>query len=772
MRLSRWVGVGVVIALAAGVLPAAALTISLPEEATARLTGAERGARTGTAVAAAGDFDGDGVDDLVTGGRNVAYLALGGAAGELDTDDPRVVRLGITKPERRQDLSVAAAGDVDADGFGDVLVGAPRVNDKAGAAFLVYGRPDPADLVVDDPAAARVVRIDGAQAGDRAGTSVASAGDADGDGGLDVIVGARAAGARDRGAAYVLSGAALETHQDLASLGTAGYRIHSPAFGKDVGYSVAAAGDVDGDGLGDVVVGAPADLVTARPAAYVVFGRAGHDDVMLRDLGGGGWAIRGSREEDHEGAGEAVSGGHDVNGDGVPDVVVGAPSATGRFGHNGAAFVVFGKGDAEPVDLDDLGPRGYRIESGPDGFAAGSSVALVPDHDGNGLADVLVGDPFERHGRRDATVGAAYHLIGQTGPGVVDLGRLGRDGVRYLGSGDDRTGTSVAAVGDFDGDGGRELATGAPGLFGTVRNGGAVYLFAPAEPAPYDRPPGAMLLSYAARQRAMFGSYCWDGVCVDRRPTFPRAENAGTGDHAHFRILYRERPDDVSLTAFRKLDEFGRPTGEGRAISGQIEPVREFQGAPVAAWEVRFRLPKRPGALYLVGSAVWDGLDRGDVSWFLHLRLRRAESNAGPSGPPRAMLHSDGVRERGALFSYCWSDSFSDGTGVTMCADYIRIEPLPPRRARAGARAFIRIHSTYRPDKIRLRIYREVSSGYPSGDARRPDYRLRRHVENGRTQAWDVRFRLPERRGHVYPAMYVTWAGHGTAPYDWHLLLR
>jgi hypothetical protein len=770
MRTSwkRAVGMLLLASLVAPGLPAGATTVVLPQPGTTHLLGVESGARAGTTLASAGDFDGDGVDDLVTGGRNVAYVVLGGPDGELRTDDQRVVRLSLAHPERRQDLAVASAGDVDADGLDDVLVGAPLLDGKTGAAFLVFGRAEPDELVLGDPATERVVTIAGAEDGDRAGTSVAPAGDFDGDGAGDVLVGARGAGARDRGAAYVVSGAALG---DGVSLADTGYRIHDPAFGRDVGYSVSTAGDVNGDGIADVIVGAPSDLVTAPPAAYVVFGRRdATTGVSLRALDGAGWTIHGGTRENNEGAGEAVAGGRDVNGDGVADVVVGAPSATGPYGMNGVAFVIFGKADARTVRLGNLGDDGFRIEAGTHGGAAGAAVALAPDRDGNGHADVLVGDPQERHGYRDATIGAAYHLVGQPGTDAVVLGRLGRDGVRYVAAGAARLGASVSDAGSFAGPGG--IAAGAPGEEAAAPNAGGAYAFTPADPPAHDRPPRALVVSYGTRQITRFGNYCWDGLCVDRRPSFPRAAQMGAGDVVHFRIQHHDRPDGAALTAYRELDELGRPAGPGRSVDARLRPVREFQGAPVGAWELKFRLPRRPGHLYLGASAAWEGLDRGDVSWFAHLRVRRTEEHTDLASPPETTLRTRGVRDPGSLFSYCWSRWFSDGTGVTMCADYIRLDPLPPEKAFAGERAFVRIHTRHRPDRAVLHLYRETSYGYPSGRSRRVDYRMRRHLVRGKTRAWDLRFRLPERRGHVYPLLRASWDQHGTAPYDWHLILR
>jgi hypothetical protein len=762
-------------ALVVGAAPAHASTESLPEVAHTVITGAEEGtAAAGPSLDSAGDFDGDGIDDLVAGGRNVAYVIAGGARGSLTTEDERVTRLGFVVDNPHHQVAVAGTGDVDGDGFDDVLVGAPRLDSdgerNAGAAFLVFGRPDPQDLTLDGPDALRVVRIDGEEATDRTGYSVAGAGDVDGDGSPDVLVGARGAGAGDRGAAYVLFGRALTAPIDLSALGGSGFRIHDPARGAGVGYDVASAGDMNRDGFGDVVVGVPSINADAPPAAYVVFGSAEGGDVRLRDLGARGWLIRGSKSSAHAGAGGAVAGGHDVNGDGIPDVLVGAREAAGRYGHRGAAFVLFGKADPDPVRLGDIAEHGFRIDAGDRGSVVGYSVALVPDLDGNGLSDVLVGDPLER--RKDSW-GAVYHLVGSSSHERIDLGRLGSDGVRYVTRDESFVGTSVGAPGDFDGDGTPDVAAAAPqDPASGVELGGAIYVFAPVEPPPNDPPPRARIVSYSTIQHALLGSYCWDGLCVDRRPAFPPPRVAGTGDRAHFEILYDRRPDDFGLTVYRELDEFGRPAGAGHAVATDVRPVRRLEDAPVAAYQGVFRLPRLPRDVYLAGFARWEGLDRGDVSWFAHLRLERGAAHVRLGRPPRTTLLGDGLRVAGALGSHCWRQPSSHGTSVSRCSDYRRTDPLPARAAGAGDRASVRIHSQHRPDRVGFRFYREESGGFPSGESTRVRFWLRRHRVDGETRAWEVRFRLPGRRGHVYPLLEVAWRGHGTAPYDWHLRLR
>ena len=765
--------------------PASAASESLPDISSSRIHGSEAEGRLGQSLDGAGDFNGDGSDDLVVGGDERAFVILGGAPGDITAGDQRSIELTTALPERRQTLEVAGAGDIDGDGFGDILVGIesadPMGRRDAGSVFLVFGRQETTPIILDAADVQNVVRIDGAAKGDHAGTSVAAAGDVNGDGISDIVLGARLADdgtGKRRGAAYVLSGRALTTTIDLNDLGDRGFTIRSPSFGRSVGASVGRAGDMNADGFDDVIVGAPSSLVIAPPAVYVVFGSASTDDVILGSLGDGGFLIKAGENERQGGAGEAVSGGHDVNGDGRPDVIVGAPGASGRFsGGSGAAYVIFGRSSSETIRLGRLGDDGFEVQAGEESYSAGESVALIPDLSGDGLADILVGAPEERSGYGShAVYGAVYHLVGQTGTEEVDLGRLGSDGVRYRGGeGYDLLGASVAVVGDFDGDGAQDLAVGAPRAnAASADDAGMAYVFTPVEAPAFDNPPAAELLSYNTRQRAERGSYCWDGRCVDKMPSFPKRDLAGAGDEARFRISFSERPEGFSLTGYRERDEFGRPSGPGMDFTTRLQPVRNYGGASIAGYEAIFNLPKQPGDLYLVGAASWPGENRGDASWFAHVKLSKAAAySEGPGSPPDATLIGEGgTRQEGETISYCWSESYSDGTGSTLCVDGFRVEPRRAEPAEAGTRAFIRIHTRFRPDKVSLRFRREGSSGYPSGDSTKPDYRLRAHRRDGETRAWDVIFRLPNRAGHLDPSMYATWNDHGTAPYEWRLRLR
>lgn len=419
----------------------------------------------GYSVSGAGDFNGDGIPDLVVGTPSAnsqvgeAYIVFGkldGTAVETGSIGSKGIRLaGIFQDALG--ASVCGAGDVDGDGFDDVIVGAPVSNFGLGSAFIIYGSANNSQ----PPAMAEFT---GLAIGDLTGFSVSGAGDVNGDGLADVIIGAPQflRSTPQKGKAYVIFGKPERTGLNLAQLGEGGFVIEGIAPNDQLGGTVSGGGDINGDGLADLLVAAPGRESEAGEV-YVVFGKANTDPVLLGSLGSGGYSIGGLQEFSQIGSSLGAAG--DVNGDGLADLILGSPngqqSDTAGFG---IAFVVFGKSNNSAVNLLNLGSGGFQVDD-PNGSRLGTSVAGAGDVNGDGLSDVLVGATnagFENGGADRSQAGEAYLIFGKTGSGAVSGADLGAAGVTILGVGvGGNAGRSVGAAGDVDGDGLADVMVGA-----------------------------------------------------------------------------------------------------------------------------------------------------------------------------------------------------------------------------------------------------------------------------------------------------------------------
>lgn len=320
--------------------------------------------------------------------------------------------------------SVANIGDINADGVPDFVAGAPRTNANSIGFAVVFSGADGSQLLA----------FSGTNAGDNFGTSVAGVGDLNGDGVPDIAIGAPGATVENQillGTVFVYSGAD----------GSLIHRLDGDTQTASLGGSVAAAGDVNGDGVPDIIVGAS----VASPPGFTAVG-----SVLVYSGATGSRLLRidGPDVGIFVFFGELVAGAGDVNGDGVPDILVGVPTAAlpGLF-NAGSVFVFSGLN----------GSQLHRFDGSIEFANFGTAIAGVGDVNGDGRADIVVGDPFFElfDGRVLVYSGA-------------DGAELWRVDDTALATG---FGHAVASAGDVNGDGVPDILVGDPnanGLKGSV----------------------------------------------------------------------------------------------------------------------------------------------------------------------------------------------------------------------------------------------------------------------------------------------------------------
>lgn len=404
----------------------------------------------GRSVAEIGDVNGDGYPDLITGatgagGSGAAYIHYGGPTADANAD----VTLTGEASNNQFGISVAGLGDVNADGYPDVIVGAQGHSTLTGRAYIFYGGPS----LVSEGAANADVILTGEAVNNLFGASVSTAGDVNGDGRPDVLVGASGHNS-NAGRAYVFfAGSTLiskpAANADVIMTGEAGSRF---------GFAAAAAGDASGDGRPDIVVGAYS-YTTNTGRAYVFYG--GRSFTGSKAATSAEVILTG--EATGVNFGSSVSSAGDMNGDGRTDILVGSSGANAGTGR---AYVFYGG----PFLLTKTAGAADVIITGESGIGAfGNAVDSAGDVDGDGYGDIVIG---------------AVTYASNMGRAYLFLGGVSFTGTEFAGDADliltgeaagDLLGTSISGAGDFNGDGFGDIAV---GISGFLSSAGRVYVTA------------------------------------------------------------------------------------------------------------------------------------------------------------------------------------------------------------------------------------------------------------------------------------------------------
>ncbi|MCK4523769.1 FG-GAP repeat protein, partial [candidate division WOR-3 bacterium] len=396
-------------------------------------------AHYGKSVSSAGDVNGDGYSDIIIGAlyysngetnEGAAFVYYGGNTGLSLTAD----WMGESNQiDAYYGESVSSAGDVNGDGYSDILVGASYYDNgevDEGAAFVYYGSSSGLSGSADWMGESN-------QASAHYGKSVSSAGDVNGDGYSDVIVGAYLYdnGQSNEGTAFVYYG------------GNTGLSLTADWIGESdqavayYGYSVSSAGDVNGDGYSDIIIGSFLydNGQSNEGAAFVYHGSSSGLSITADWIG--------ERDQASARYGSSVSSAGDVNGDGYSDIIVGAYYYDNGQSNEGAAFVYYGGSSGLSDSANWMG------ESDQTSSIYGGNVSSADDVNGDGYSDIIVGAYCYDNGESDE--GAAFVYYGGSS-GLSDsadwMGESNQVGAFY--------GVSVSS-GDVNGDGYSDIIIGA-----------------------------------------------------------------------------------------------------------------------------------------------------------------------------------------------------------------------------------------------------------------------------------------------------------------------
>lgn len=519
-------------------------TYNLAATATTTRYGGQTNGALGCSVANAGDLNGDGYSDVAVGeygasngqaGEGLVHVHYGSSAGIASAPS---LTLEANVAGAQFGYNVASAGDVNGDGYADLVVGAP-LSSGTGRAYLYLGS---AGGLSTTPALTW-----SGTAGSEFGFAVATAGDTDADGSAEVLV-----GSPGTDQVFVFQG----EHNQLPA--TAMVTLASPIAGARFGAAISTAGDVNGDGRSDVIIGAPqfSNGQAGEGAVFIYHGAPGQLNPTVQQ----------QLERNQAGArfGVSVCGAGDYNGDGFYDIAVGADNWTNGQASEGIVFVY----QSGPSGV--LPATAAGLELNIAGANLGRSVAEGGDVNGDGYADLVLGMPLLSNGQ--ANEGRVYVYFGS----AIGLSGVPQTIESNLASA--LFGTAVAGGGDVDGDGYSDIVVGAPGAMSAFTNEGAMFVHHGNQDRGLDRLSRqyqADLVSPLSTNSVDFDDYDRFGIGHRARSPIQR-----TMAKLHWEVVHEGQPFSGNPITFSMAT-----TGSGAA----------WTMLPLAGTEIKELILKAPG---------------------------------------------------------------------------------------------------------------------------------------------------------------------------------
>ncbi len=371
------------------------------------------------------------------------------------------------KTGNQSGFAISGVGDINGDGIDDIIIGAYAANRGTGQSYVVFGsrKPWTTSINLVDLNGDNGFVIDGVlYINHDIGYSVSGVGDVNGDGIDDILIGSPGSNDGVTGQTYVIFGSKLKWPKilNIKNLnGNNGFTINGFYLGQQSGKSVSGVGDVNGDGINDVLIGCYDINIVGQ--SYVIFGdQKGWPAVIdLFNINGlNGFIINGVKQ-DLDARPSVVAHAGDVNGDGIDDVLIGGPGANNQIGQN---YIVFGSKQQWPktISLTSLnGTNGFTMNGINQGDDCGYSLNGIGDVNNDGIDDIIIGAPFANN-----RIGQSYVVFGsrQRWPKVIDFFSFNATrGFTINGiNEDDSSGMSVAGAGDVNNDGIDDILIGVP----------------------------------------------------------------------------------------------------------------------------------------------------------------------------------------------------------------------------------------------------------------------------------------------------------------------